>query len=238
MKAKLIITLLICLNGLSACGSDGAPPDYPSTTIEFTFSETENWTAGFADYPFGEEEFYELFSDATNLPVPLASHVGVRQSGNNHSDDLFMFVTRQITGLKANTRYSVEIAVAIATNAQAGCSGVGGAPGESVFVKAGVTLEEPSAELQGDYYQMNIDKGDQSASGSEAVVIGDMANTQICGEVAPAYEIKRLDNTSDDFIILTGNSGSAWVMFGTDSGYEATTDMYWESASVKLTELP
>ena len=79
----------------------------------------------FADYPVGEESFYELSWGWDNLPAEVtvdgkeASKTlskGLFLSGNNHSDDLFMFVKRKITGLDPNTAYSVQFSVLIESN--------------------------------------------------------------------------------------------------------------------------
>ncbi len=45
-------------------------------------------------------------------------------------------------------------------------SGIGGSPGESVYVKAGATTEEPLIIEDSDgWLRMNIDKGNQAGEG-------------------------------------------------------------------------
>src|SRR5262245_6346835 len=73
-------------------------------TFAYDFSRgPQGWTAGFADYHPGEESFLELASDYRPLPSPLGPDSALFISGNNHTDDLFMFFTREVTGLAANT---------------------------------------------------------------------------------------------------------------------------------------
>ena len=54
-----------------------------------------------------------------------------------------MYYKGQIAGLSPDTRYRVQFEIEIATSVPNGCVGVGGAPGEGVTVKAGVTDIEP-----------------------------------------------------------------------------------------------
>src|SRR5688572_31086285 len=61
-------------------------------TIQFDFSGGDHgFVAGFTDYPVGEEAFYELDAGLRPLPTPLGSGTSLFISGNNHSDDLFMY---------------------------------------------------------------------------------------------------------------------------------------------------
>lgn len=174
------VAILCTVILIVACG-DGS--DTSNVTFDFDFNEgAQGWVAGFADYPVGEEVFYELESDWGQLPAPLDSLNGIYFSGNNHSDDLFMYIKRHLTGLKPNTRYAISFNVEIAINVAMGCVGHGGAPGESVVVKSGASVVEPVGENHDEggiqYYRMNIDHGDHTLGGDDAVVIGNVANTQ------------------------------------------------------------
>ena len=64
-----------------------------------------------------------------------------------------------------------------ATNAPSGCVGVGGAPGENVWIKAGATDIEPESVLDSSLPVVNIDKGNRSTSGENAFVLGDVASS-------------------------------------------------------------
>lgn len=234
-----IHTLLICLP-LVACG--GSSPDMPPPgpdTLAIDFNQGINdWRAGFADYPAGEESFYELGSSHATLPASLGSNrKGFRVTGNNHSDDLFMFITKKVSGLEPNTRYDFQFEVTIGTDAQKNCMGVGGAPGESVYIKAGISETEPLAVNNGSgFYLMNIDKGNQAIGGSDAIVIGDFANSRECGDPDTSYMRKTLTSEQGAFSTFTANDGSVWIMFATDSGYESTTTIYFMSATIQATK--
>lgn len=206
----------------------------------FDFAAGANgWQAGFADYPVGSEAFYELSAGVETLPPPLETLKGFRLTGNNHSDDLFMFIKKRFTGLAPNSRYSLRFQVTFATNVPRGCAGIGGSPGESVTVKAGATATEPAAQDDGNgFYVMNIDKGNQSAGGGNAVVLGDFANSEDCESADFDYELKTLDNSHAPFIVSTDAEGALWVFFGTDSGFEGTTTIYFIDGKIVANRLP
>lgn len=232
-RARVFVVRLFAIVSLvfilSACGGNGKK-------IELNFKD--DWQAGFSDYPVGEEEFYQLSSQYKRLPPPLADMRGLNVSGNNHSDDLFMFVTKRFTGLEPNTQYQLEMEITFATNAPSGCIGIGGAPGEGVAVKAGATAMEPRPYDDGSgFYLMNIDKGNQMSGGSDAIVLGDFANSKDCEELNFTYELKTLANASRTFTVHTDANGILWLLFGTDSGFEGTTSIYYVSGSVLITEL-
>ena len=165
-------------------------------TFHFDFDEgPQGFVAGFADYPPAHEEIYELTSGHRALPPPLESQSGLFISGVNRSDDLFMFFKGPIARLAPRARHAVEVSVEIATSTPSGCSGVGGAPGESVWIKAGVTVEEPVAVMDDSYLRLNIDIGSQSNSGTQAVVLGNVANSRPC-EQSPEWEVKAPESES------------------------------------------
>src|SRR5690606_13448341 len=71
-------------------------------------------------------------------------------SGRNTSDDLFMFLKKPVSGLAPESSYRADFFVEFASAAPSNCAGVGGAPGESVWLKAGVSAVEPVALLEGE----------------------------------------------------------------------------------------
>ena len=208
---------------------------------EFTFSTgTEGWTEGFADYPVGEENFYELAFSYAPLPQYLGGNkYGLYISGNNHSDDLFMYIKRRLDNLKPNTAYNVIFQVEIASNAAEDAYGIGGSPGSGVYLHAGATITEPESiiirdpDLKDNYYRMNIDKGNQSIGGKDTTVIG---NIGISGQNPDTpYKLKILEN-STPFTVTTDTSGILWILIGTDSGFEGITSMYYSSIKITLSE--
>jgi hypothetical protein len=230
-KSFWLICILLCAGCLHENDRDA---------LVFVFDLDRNalgWRAGFADYPEGQEELYELESAWGALPPPLASLNGIFISGNNHSDDLFMYIKRRLVRLKPDTRYALTFEVEFATNADSGCFGIGGSPGESVTVKAGATRHESLADRrsQGNL-RMNIDHGDQSSGGSDAIAIGDVAGsgTDCMDEI---YELKTLSSDGVPFEAYTGGDGALWALFATDSGFEGATGIYFTRIRIIAREI-
>ena len=140
-----------------------------------------------------------------------------------------MFIRRQINGLKPNTDYRVSYEIEFASDVAGGQVGVGGPPGESVTIKAGAVITKPEKVNQSGFYQMNIDKNNQANSGSDMVIIGDFSNDTNQNE----YTLKNLV-ANDILTVSTNGSGELWLVIGTDSGFEATTTIYYNLIKVKL----
>lgn len=201
--------------------------------LEFTFdADMDGWTGDFADYPIGEEEFYKLSLQHNFLPSPLDPENGaIEQSGKNHSDDLFMFIKRKITNLIPNQDYQLSFDIEFATNAADNSVGVGGSPASSVYIKAGATTIEPQkiVEASSNHYRMNIDKANQALSGEDMIVLGDFSN----GIEEFTYTLKTLE-TSNPISVRSDENGELWVVIGTDSGFEATTTIYYNRVSIRF----
>ena len=117
------------------------------------------------------------------------------------------------------------------SNAGEGCIGIGGAPGESVFVKLGATELEPE---QADYF-LNVDKGNQSQPGNDALMIGNVASPDSSCD-GSQYGVKPIDVIhAEGFEVQASTDGSLWIFLGTDSGYEGLTDLYYTDINLVLT---
>jgi hypothetical protein len=101
-------------------------------------------------------------------------------------------------------------------------------------VKAGATPTEPTTVIVDSQYQMNIDKGNQAQGGKDALAMGNIAGTNTdCDR--PRFESKTLTSTAS----MTARSdaqGALWLMIGIDSGFEASSEVYYRSATI--TALP
>lgn len=89
---------------------------------------------------------------------------------------MFMFLKRPPPGLgiEPGMRYSVTIDLELLTREPSGCFGIGGSPGESVTLKAGVMAVEPLPRLIGDY-----------SGGRDAGAVSGIANGKPCDDVGP-----------------------------------------------------
>jgi hypothetical protein len=236
--------------GSSAPPASSAPTTAESTTAQpgplsltFDFGSGDlGWTAGFADLPVDyEPSIYALHSGIRSLPPEIGrSGSGFMLSGSNRSDDLFMFVKKKLSaadGILPGQTYQVNFRIELASDALAGGIGAGGAPGESVYVKAGAASVEPlvlPALQDGEnMLLMNIDKGQQSQEGPNALVIGNLAKTD--GSEDDSFALKQLDSAGRDFTVQSNAAGDLWLLVGTDSAYEGITTLYLTRIEVTLT---
>ena len=231
--AVLVVMAMTILSGPSAVLAQGG--DEVDLSFDFE-SDAQGWMVGFADLPVDyDNSIYELDHQHRTLPDGLEGS-GIYVQGHNRSDDLFMFLKRRVDGLKPNTTYAVSVSIDLATNVSAGLIGIGGSPGESVFVKAGASTVEPLAEEDSNrYLRMNIDKGNQSRGGESMVVLGNVANPDVQNR---EYRIKTLDNTDLPLSVNADSEGAVWLIAGTDSGFEGLSRLYYDRIAYTLSPVP
>lgn len=186
----------------------------------------DGWEGGFSDYSM-ESDFQFEFVRA-RLPRPLdTTRYGLMIKGMNRSDDMFMFLRRKLEGLVPGAEYSATFKVVFASNAAVDQVGIGGSPGTSVMLKAGITAVKP-VDNQG---RMNVDKGNQAAPGPDADTLGHIgtpAGTR-------GYSSLERSNGGRPFTFTAAADGSAWILVGTDSGFEGLTALYYQRVEIALT---
>src|SRR5882724_2776217 len=128
----LTIVLLVVTGFAPRAFAQGTPSP---VSISFDFRNGSlGWQAAFADYPpaTNRDGFYQLLSELRNLPPELGINgTGFYIQGDNHSDDLFMFIKRRLDsadGIVAGQTYRITFTLVFASNAPSGCTSVGGAP--------------------------------------------------------------------------------------------------------------
>lgn len=206
----------------------------PSMTIHSDFSDgKDGWQAGFSEYNGDHAESYELEEGIAPLPSPLdETKMAYRISGMNRSDDLFMYLSKRVQGLQPGVTYKGKFTIQIASDAKSGGVGAGGAPGESVGLGIGLTVDQPtSSPDENNFYRMNIDKIQQCCTdGDDMVVIGNVANGK------DEYEYTLIERTGE-FSATTDHQGVLWITVGTDSGYEGKTTLYYANMEVILEKI-
>jgi hypothetical protein len=199
----------------------------PAQTYTFDFSiDDQQLEGGVSDFDAAQSQQHMFTFDNRDLPAPFPPGQNAQyMSGVNPSDDLFMYMKRKVTGLVPFSTYHVLITVEFASIYPTNAIGVGGPPGEGVTMKAGVTLIEPDTILQNESPNviMNIDKGNQSIPGVDMDTIGHVG----VEDTTTVYTLKTNDNLTHPFTFTTDASGEAWIIVGTDSGFEATTSLYF-----------
>ena len=220
----MLISLCIVLTFAFGCGN-GSNTTVPSDaiTIKADFKGgVDGWGSGYSDYSDGTAPT-DITTEERAFPTPLAGN-GFYLSGTNKSGDLFIYVKKKFSGFSPNTKYQATFEVKFATNAPSGCVGVGGPPGEAVWISAGATAVEPQTVLIDGYYRLNIDRENQSVGNKDVVVLGDIANSSTdCSE--RVYQTKTLTN-STPLDVTSDANGEMWLHVGMDSGFESTSHIY------------
>ena len=104
---RLLSTILMVLFCVS-CGSGSSPEgpiDSPEGPIEINFdfdSGLDGWVAGFADFPVGQEDNFELFSSWERLPILVQLSRTVRPTDDGGTR--FWPSTRTGTTARSTTR--------------------------------------------------------------------------------------------------------------------------------------
>jgi hypothetical protein len=234
---KFILVMLILLSlALAGCATS-YETEYQ---FEFNFEDDEQgWVTGFADLPADYDPMiYELDSGWGELPSGLEGNA-IFLNGHNRSDDLFMFLKVVVEGLKPDTIYQAIFSIDLASNTPEGMMGIGGSPGESVFVKAGATTDEPEVITDSDgWLRMNIDKGNQASEGEDMINLGTIANPNIDLDTftGEEYALMTLNNEGRHFEVLSDSQGKVWLIAGTDSGFEGPTKVYFDRISISIVE--
>ncbi|RVT47867.1 hypothetical protein EMM73_03705 [Rheinheimera sediminis] len=224
------LALVMVFSGvfLSACDVELISGQDKAYNFNFN-SGSQGWAAGFSDYPADEAPIYQLESGIRALPGE-ASAKGFFLSGMNRSDDLFMFLKTQFSNLEPSTKYYARVRLTFLSNAGVDCAGGSNAPGESVYLKFGAGDREPKQEG----YYLNLDKGQQSQSGRDAKVIGNVA-AQGAACDGSVFAEKTIQTTTRERIPLySDGQGRVWIFVGTDSGYQGLTSLYYKSIEVAL----
>lgn len=226
-KSLFLLILFGFLFILSGC--DTTETEMTLTDVyEFDFRESEaSWQPFFTDYNVGWEDDMELTAQYRTLPEPLdTTDYGHYISAINRSDDVKMLFRKEVDGLEPNTDYSVGFTVRFGTAVPSGCAGIGGPPGEAVRVLVDASEVMPEPLVEDGYYLLNIQHIGDSQEWYQNAIIGDIANSRECEE-GYEYEIKEVSSGENQSTITSDENGRAWLMFGTRSGFEGRTDLFY-----------
>lgn len=206
------------------------------------------------DFANGRQGFKALFSDYSSLTTDVKPTGGLRTipssagggtgfllGGTNRSDDMLMFITRQLTradGISADTSYTISFKIELASNAPSNAIGIGGSPGESVFLKAGATTDTPKVRLDrtDTTFRANFDHGQQAQSGTDMSSAGNIATGVELGDnqTQVPYKLLTFEHTHTASV-RSDPKGNLHVVVGTESGFEGRTEVYIKSVTVTLT---
>jgi hypothetical protein len=221
MKLLLVITSA-CLVALCSCGGHSNAISY-----SYDFSQgQQGWVGGESEYAVAMASEVNFVADMQ--PSPLAPHqMTLHLYGNNVSDDLFLYATKQLTGLLANTSYSIDVKATL-------ISDTGNVGGSSHAINLGASTIEPHSVLgvknSEPYYLMNVDIDGSSSSGSTIVISGDLSGTG-----APNPELLTF-KTPRPVVVQSDKNGTLWLLVGVDSAFEVLTEVYYTEISASVRE--
>ncbi len=233
------MAVLMCVGMSTACqkeedvslqSADNPRAINDKLLVNSTFATgAEGWVGDYTDYSTAQEGIMEFQFKHESLPAPLdRSKKSLLLSGHNRSDDLFLFIKRKVTGLRPSTTYRLVFEIELASKYPTASFGIGGSPGNSVFLKVGATAVEPQKEKMDNFYGFNLDKGFQSSGGKDMMVLGTIG---IKGE-KEEYELIQRSNAQQPFAATTNDKGEIWLTIGTDSGFEGLTTLYYSRVKV------
>jgi hypothetical protein len=77
------------------------------------------------------------------------------------------------------------------------------------------------------WYRLSADKGFQADVGADAVLLGEIHNTDAgCTGV---WGLGSLENRTSPFQVSAGADGSVWLFFGEESAFEGPHELYFTS---------
>ncbi len=229
IRTFLISGLLFSAGLLSGCGGNDTAAPVPQILSSFA-QGTDGWQGGYADY-HADTEPTDVTWSMRALPAPLSGNAYFT-GGTNRSDDLFIYSKKKFGGYLPSKSYKLSFEVEIATNQSSGCVGVGGSPGESVYVVVGAAPTEPKTVLIAGEYTLNLARGNQATPGTASQVLGDVANTVAnCG---PQVYQTKIVKSKAPLAVTSDANGDIWVFFGIDSGFEATSAVFYKSVKVAV----
>jgi hypothetical protein len=237
---RCFVTLAVACASLTMPSANAEQPHDDGLVVLFDFSTgSQGWLPDFTDYPL---EIADLDRLAEIRKLPKEVHNagnGYYLQGDNHSDDLFMYLKKPLVatdGIQPNQAYDITFRIEFASNAPEACSGIGGAPGESVYLKLGASTVEPVPILENFNVLINVDKGFQSASGRDAQVVSNIANGLHTPCDQPQLWRYVLLRRSLHFPhpVKSDSNGALWIFLGTDSGFEGLTGVYYHKIAATL----
>jgi hypothetical protein len=231
MQSKLttFITagLISAIGILTGCGASTSKPSI-GTDINYSFAQNiDGWEFGYSDYttltkPTDVEHIHTI------SPIQGASKA-LYMSGTNESSSLLLYTTRKVNGLLPKTIYKGKFTVTFASDTPAGCAGVGGSPGESVWLIGAVTDIKPENTQQGDTVQLNISRGNQSTEGDSSAVLGTIGVPDIPCTANNRQAVIKTLGPSKWISFRTDDTGSAWILVGIDSGVWGNSRIWLEN---------
>jgi hypothetical protein len=235
--AAIAVALMLTTSIPSLSGGSDKDPDPSRLTYFFDFADGEQgWQAIFADMPVEKDGQLGEEWGVRPLPDEMGPGDAMFVSGENQAGDLCMYLARPIDGLVPGTEYSVLVALNLASKYPEGSVGAGGSPGDSVWLRAGAASVRPHRTVDDEgWYRVAPDMGDMSLEGGHGVPLGTIAKPD---DGTDDYVRLFRANHDHELVATADENGRLWVLFGTDSGFEGITSIYYTTVTIFLDPQP
>lgn len=262
MKTIALIISGILAMSLYSCNNDEDTINEPigDEGVELTYdfeSGDEGWNAALAEYPVDEEDLYEFEVEQTTSPVN-DEEGSLLLSASNPNGNLFMYASKQISGLEPSTQYQVSYTLNVSSSVYIDTTGfVSDTTGvdndttgidtdttdvagnnddlftnlnDSVVIKAGAVSEEPVTQTNVDNILklIGISIGEPGIDGADLVVIGSFA-----ADTTDVGFTEQTVSTTTPISVITNDDGDLWLLVGTES-FGTKTDIYLNSINVLI----
>jgi hypothetical protein len=182
------------------------------------------------EFPVAFEGDLRLQQGVAPLPAPL-SGAGYRMRASDVSEDLFLYVVREMNGLSPGATYRARFCATVATPLRAG--GIG----QRLYAKLGVSSRAPLRTVTdseyGPYYFLDIDKGRLPTSGgSNAVYAGEVGRDD--GGSGWGFVTRE---PQESLTVTADAQGRAWLLAGIESTFGGVVEFYWYQIEVELDEV-
>jgi hypothetical protein len=267
LKKKIMKTIALIISGVLAlslysCNNDEDtitdPVGNEGVELNYDFeSDDEGWNAALAEFPVDEEDLYEFEVEQTTSPVD-DEEGALLLSASNPNGNLFMYASKQISGLEPSTQYKVSYSLNVTssvvvdttgfvidttgvdtdtTGVDSDTTGVGDdnddlfvTLNDTVVIKAGAVSEEPVTEANQDNFLklIGISIGEPGSDGADLVVIGSFA-----ADTTDVGFTEETVSTTTPISVITNEDGDLWLLVGTET-FGNKTEIYFNSINVVI----
>lgn len=213
-------SIVPCVIFLLNCNK--APDPLPITFFDSTFETgVDEWSGDVALYKPDQENSVRFGLKQELLPDALKSKLhGLKLEGTNPGDSLFLFIKKKITNLDPAKIYKVAYQIDLASNLPDTVAGAG----RIVYLKAGASAEEPKKILINDRYSVSIKKGALGKSGSEMLLLGNVAN----GLDSTYYRAVSRNNANLAVQVKPSATGEIWLCVGVNTVFKGNIALYFD----------
>jgi hypothetical protein len=143
------------------------------------------------------------------------------------------FIYRKFEGFYPETEYLVTFDIDLASNTPTNAFGVGGDP-NLAFGAGGIAFAPENQIDDEGHYHPNFQSFLQSGQSSAAVQV--LGRIGVSDSIPTPFLMINRSNFTKPVSLKTNKSGELWLLIGTDSGFEATTTLYYRSIKIRIVE--